>query len=520
MAMGNATILGTLMSAYTFRSVELNQLLLKCDDLQNKVSSLEEEIAELKELLRLQQQRRFGKKSEASKGNDENKEKAITVSAHTRTRKKPGRLLDTKNLNRYSIVHDLPESDQVCECCKGPLHVIGRDISEQVEVIPAQYTVIEHVRMKYGCRPCQRIKMAPKPFSPIPKAIAGASLITDILVNKYQYHLPLYRQSKIMASNHINIPDNTLGNWTMKVGEGLLTLYEALWEILNASYLQVDETPIKILEPDKKGYLWTYYAPHVGKGMVVFEMSETRSGNIANERLATFNGLLQTDGYKGYDKLRHRKGIVGLGCLSHARRKFNEVVKITGDKKGIAAEMLERMKPLYALEARMREDKRDFRTRKRLRQRIARPITNKIYCWLRTIKNNVPPKSQLGNAIQYTLNQWKYITGYLRHGEAEIDTNKVENKIREIALGRKNWLFMHNEESGKIHALFYSLVLSSVLNEINPRVYLHYVISKIHEIRRGTVKPIDLLPDRIDIIMLQQFAEDQITLAKKLLNSS
>jgi transposase-like protein len=263
-----------------------------------------------------------------------------------------------------------------------------------------------------------------------------------VALNKYQYHLPLYRQSKIMQSYGITLSDKTLANWVMASGDALLKIYEAMWIILKRRYLQVDETPVKVLKTNKKGYVWAYFAPNVGKGLVVFEFSLTREGAKAAERLKTFNGLLQTDGYAGYESLRKRDGIVAFGCFSHARRKFSEVIKISGDKQGIAAEMIERMKPLYALEARLREMGADHRTRKRLRQKIARPLLKDIHRWLRSIKDQVLPKSKLGNAIAYTLKQWSYLIAYLRHGMAEIDTNYVENKIRNIALGKKNWLFI------------------------------------------------------------------------------
>ncbi len=284
------------------------------------------------------------------------------------------------------------------------------------------------------------IIMSPKTPAPLPKAIAGASLLTDVALSKYQYHLPLYRQSKIMKSYGVIISDKTLANWVMASGDALLKVYEAMWVILKRRYLQVDETPVKVLETNKKGYVWAYFAPNVGKGLVAFEFSLTREGKVANERLKEFKGLLQTDGYAGYEALRKRDDIVGFGCFSHARRKFSEVVKISGDNHGVAAEMIERMKPLYALEARLRDVGADHRTRKRLRQKIARPILKEIHRWLRSIKNKVLPKSKLGTAIAYTLKQWPYLIAYLRHGMAEIDTNYVENKIRDIALGKKNWL--------------------------------------------------------------------------------
>lgn len=519
----------TLQTAYTLRGIELHQL-------HERVSSLEEEIAQLKEMLKLQQERLFGKKSEASQhqpsppeSGDEitstndaltNSGNVTNVTAHTqRTRGK--RQLDTTNLPRHTVIHDLAEDKKACACCGGMLHLISKEVSQQLEIIPARYCIIENVRMKYGCRPCGTIVMAPKPEAPLPKAIAGASLLTDVVLSKYQYHLPLYRQSKIMNSYNVTISDKTLANWVAATGEALFKVYDVLWAaILKASYLQVDETPVKQLDTNSKGYVWTYLAPGLGKGLIAFEFSETRAGSVAVERLKSFNGLLQTDGYAGYTALRKRDGIVGFGCLSHARRKFSEVIKISNDKHGLAAEMIERMKPLYGLEARMREAKLPHRTRKRLRQKIAFPILKAIHKWLRSIKPRVLPKSKLGKAIDYTLNQWPYLIAYLRHGMAEIDTNNVENKIREIALGKKNWLFIGNEDSGKIHALWFSLVISSVMNKINPRVYIHYLISKIHEIRRGQIDPITLLPDRIDCDELQRFATAQIAFGKKMMESA
>lgn len=514
-----------LQAAYTLRGIELHHL-------HERVDALEHEINRLTELLKLQQQQLFGKKSEIAASSsspasgdldsvEENSAPTTTiVSSFIRTVRPRGkRTLDTHQLPKYTIIHDLTDAEKTCACCGGALHEIGRDTSEQLEIIPAKYCVIEHIRLKYGCRPCETVLMAPKPSAPLPKAIAGASVITDVALNKYQYHLPLYRQSKIMQSYGMTISDKTLANWTMKSGDALMKIYEAMWIILRHRYLQVDETPVKVLETNKKGYVWAYFAPNVGNGLVAFEFSLTRQGAVAAERLKTFKGLLQTDGYAGYDALRKREGIVGFGCLSHARRKFNEVIKISSDKTGIAAEMIERMKPLYGLEARMREAGiTHHRTRKRLRQKIARPILKNIHQWLRAVKPKVLPKSQLGKAISYTLKQWFYLISYCQHGMAEIDTNYVENKIREIALGKKNWLFIGNENCGKIHALWYSLIISSIINDLNPRVYIHYLLTKVHELRRGEIDPVTLLPDRIDIKELENFAGEQIELGRKMLN--
>jgi len=508
-----------LIKAYSLQGATISHL-------ENKISELEAENARLKELLQLNKQDRFGKKSEASNSTVDSAstdaEKNVTVSAHVRKTRKPGRLLGTEHLPHYQKIYDLAEHEKVCTTCQNALHFIGKESTEQLEIIPLRYCVVEHVQMKYGCRQCDTITTPPKPLAPLPKAMAGASVLTDVIINKYQFHLPLYRQSKMMKNEDVIIPDNTLGNWMVKIGFAFEPIYEAMWIILKENYLQVDETPVKILEPNKKGYLWTYYAPHIGdkRGLILFELSEARSADVAKARLKSFNGLLQTDGYSGYKGLRKREGIVGLGCFTHARRKFVEVIKISGDNNGIAAQMLEKLKPLYALEARLRELNVSFRTRKWLRQKIAFPITKEIYRWLRSIKNSVPPKSKLGNAIDYTLKQWPYLVAYLRHGEAEIDTNEVENKIREVALGKKNWLFIGNKETGKIHAFFFSLIISCVLNDLNARVYIHYVMTQLHDVRRGVIDPVTLLPHTIDRKLLEAFSNEQITFAKTILNST
>jgi transposase len=502
-------------SAYSLLNAEYQDAL-------KKIAALESEIARLTEQLVLMQHQRFGKKTEVSLG-EAVVDETQTVAGYTRKKghKSAGRLVDTSLLPRQKIIHDLSEAEKLCTGCHHPLSCMGQDISEQLEVLPLQLYVAEHIRYKYACTHCQTVQMAPKPQAPIPKALAGGSLITEVVLNKYQYHLPLYRQSKILASYQVNIPDNTLGQWVSQSGSGLMLVYEALWEACGkVNYLQVDETPVKVLKPEKKGYLWAYYAPHVAKGLVFFELSLTRSGRVAEERLKDFKGLLQTDGYAGYQKLRDCSDITGLGCLTHSRRKFDEVLKISKNKNGIAAEVIERLKPVYALEARMKALKVSFHTRKRLRQKQAWPVLKALKSWLLKNRHRVPPNSKLSVAVNYMLNQWPYLIAYCRHGMAEIDTNGVENRIRPEALGRRNWLFVGHEASGLIHALWYSLIYSALLNGLNPRVYVHYLLSKIHDLRCKKIDPSTLLPHVINRNDLQGFANEQIAIGKRFFNNS
>lgn len=506
---------------------EINHLRAEHQQASIKIASLEEENARLKEQLKLAQERHFGKKRDACDPpalQDSSETVHQTVAGYTR-KKKPkscGRLIDLSALPHHYFHHDLSEADKICCGCNHPLRFIEKEVPEgQLEILPQRFYAVVHVRYKYCCHTCGTIKMAPKEPAPIPKALAGGSVIAEVLINKYQYHLPLYRQSKMMASLGVLIPDNTLGNWVMQVGAGFNKLYDAFWDaILSSGYLQVDETPVKVLKPEKKGYLWSYYAPWVGQGLIVFELSLTRSGDVAEKRLASFKGLLQTDGYNGYQGLRQREDIEGLGCITHARRKFSEVVKITKNQCGIAAESIARLKPLYELEAHMRDKEYGFHTRKRLRQKIAWPILKDFRHWLKKIIPHVPPKSQLAKAISYSLTQWPYLIKYLRHGQAEIDTNWVEGEIRNIAIGKKNWMFIGNQDSGQVHSFFYSLVLSAILNKLNPRLYLHYLLIKIHDIRRGLVDPLTLLPHTINRNALTVFTNNLFEDAKKVLDSS
>jgi len=502
-------------SAYSLLNAEYQDAL-------KKIAVLESEIVRLKEQLALMQHQRFGKKTETSLG-EPLVDVLQTVSSYTRRQghKSRGRTIDTSLLPRKQIIHDLAEEQKRCTCCQATLSCIGQDISEQLEVLPMRLYVAEHIRYKYACNHCQTVQMAPKPKAPIPKALAGGSLITEIVLNKYQYHLPLYRQSQILRTYQADIPDSTLGQWVSQSGTGLMPVYEALWAACSkAGYLQVDETPVKVLKPEKKGYLWVYYAPHCAEGLVFFELSLTRRGCVAEERLAYFKGLLQTDGYPGYQKLRERAGITGFGCLTHARRKFDEVLKSSKNPDGMSAEVIKRLKPVYALEARMKTLGVSFHTRKRLRQKQAWPVLKALRSWLKQNKHRVPGNSKLSGAVDYMLNQWHYLIRYCRHGSVEIDTNGVENRIRPEALGRKNWLFVGNEDSGLIHALWYSLIYSALLNGLNPRVYVHYLLSKIHDLRAKKIEPSTLVPHVINHDDLQGFANEQIAIGNQFFSSA
>ena len=264
--------------------------------------------------------------------------------------------------------------------------------------------------------------------------------------------------------------------------------------------LQVDETPVTVLKPHKEGYMWAYHSCDPNNRFIMFEFSLTRASENVNRRLNEFQGLLQTDGYSGYNGLRQKPGVINFGCWDHLRRKFTDVIKISGNNKsGKAGDMLLIIAKLYDIEREIKG--KNFTERKEVRQKRSKPILELIHQRLQKI--HAPPQSVLGKAVQYALNQWPYLSRYIDYGEVEISNCWVENQIRPFAVGRRNWLFVGNEQSANKSALLYSLIQTCKLNNIDSRKYLKYVLNQAHKMRRKEIDPVSLLPQFIDRNLLQ-----------------
>jgi transposase len=262
-------------------------------------------------------------------------------------------------------------------------------------------------------------------------------------------------------------------------------LVELLKEgVQESSYVQADETPLQVLnEPgranEKKSYCWVYRAMGLPlKTSIIFEYHSSRSGEVAENFLKEFKGKLQTDGYSGYNGLRQRKDIEGYGCIAHARRKFTDIVK-TVKKVGKAHHALVTIGKLYQIEKEAREKEMNAQQRKALRSEKAKPILKKFKEWLESSINQVPPQSAIGKAINYCINQWPYLEKYSDDGEVEIDTNLVENAIRPLALGRRNWLFAGSVEGAESSCIFFSLLQTCRANEIEPYAYFKVILSEV-----------------------------------------
>lgn len=409
--------------------------------------------------------------------------KEIKVNGYTR-KEHPVRKPLPKDLPREVIIHDIAENEKVCEC-GSQLNKIGEEITEQLKYIPAKTVVVQHKRLKYACKPCQEnVKIAAMPQLFLPKSIATPELVAHTIVSKYCDHLPLYRQSTIWQRHDIDIPRSSLCTWLMKTAplcEPLVILLHQA--IIHHDYCRADETHIQVLNepvrPDtSKSFMWVYLGGDLDKPSVVFNYQETRSGYHAQTFLNNFNGFLQTDAYSGYNFTDKMKNITALGCMTHARRPFAELAK-TSKKEGLAFEGLRYFEVLYSIETYARENALNYEERFKLRNEKAPPLFEDLKKWLLQNINKVPKQHTLAKAMQYCLNHWNDLTAYLKDGRLEIDNNAVENLIRPLALGRKNFLFMGSPNGARAAAIFYSLIATCKANHIEPYQYFCVMLHKI-----------------------------------------
>ncbi len=379
------------------------------------------------------------------------------------------------HLTRHDIIIE-PEEDT-----EGLLK-IGEEITEELEYEPGKLFVNRYIRPKYADKENETVIIGSMPFRPIEKGIAGPGLLAQISISKFVDHLPLYRQLQQFKRQGVEIASSTIGDWVKGTYELLLPLYEKhKEEILKAKYLMIDETLIKVKDNQKKGshhqgYYWVYYDP-VNK-RVFFDYREGRNREGPNQVLKNFKGYIQTDGYAGYNEVSARKDIVSIACMAHARRKFVDAKP--HDKKR-ANEILELIRQLYMIERFARTARMDFNERHSLRQEHAKPLLSKIKTWLTEQIQQVLPSSSMGKAIQYMLGQWLRLEKYITNGMVEIDNNLVENAIRPVALGRKNYLFAGSHDGARRAALIYSLVATAKIQGVEPFKYLKEVIQKISD---------------------------------------
>lgn len=397
------------------------------------------------------------------------------------------------------------EHTPACTCpdCGATMKKIGEDVAEVLEYVPASFKVIRHVRPKLACAACQKIVQEPAPTRPIARGIAGPGLLAHILVAKYADHLPLYRQSQIYAREGVALERSTLADCVGGAAALLDPLVEALARYVVASpYLHGDDTPVPVLEPGrgktKTGRLWTYVRdgrPWADRAApaVLFRYSPDRRGEHPESHLNAFAGVLQADGYAGFDRLYEGKDerIREAACWAHVRRKFYEIYESNGSP--VAAEALARIGKLYEIEEAIRG--RPAEKRRTVRKARAGPELEAIQAWFEATLAQVSTKSALAMAIRYALTRWAALVRYRDDGHIEIDNNAAERSLRAVALGRKNYLFAGSDAGGERAAAIYSLIGTAKLNGLDPEAYLREVLSRIAEHPINRVD--ELLPWRL-----------------------
>lgn len=366
---------------------------------------------------------------------------------------------------------------------------IGKEVTEELECIPAKLFIKRYIRYKYAPNNKEGVVIGELPERVIEKGIPGPGLLATILVDKYMDHLPLYRLRQRFLRENIPIASSTLEGWTRQSLDKLEILYDHLLEdTKHKGYLQVDETPIKVLESNKKGachqgYYWVYHNP-IDK-TVLFDYQPTRAAKGPGGILKNFKGYLQTDGYGVYDKIGAQAEVTHLACWAHARREFDKA--LINDKK--RAEMaLIFIQRLYAVEAEARENNLSSQARKELRLEKSLPLLNALGKWLAKEVKLLEPRSKIGKAMKYTMARWDALSAYLYDGILEIDNNLVENAIRPVALGRKNYLFAGSHQSAQRAAMIYSFFAICKKHEVNPYKWLKHTLENIMTINHKDIK--------------------------------
>jgi len=482
-------------------------------DLEKQKEVLEAKIKWLEEQFRLSQQKKFGASSEKSNPDqlelllfneaelsvDKNVEEP-TLESITYQRKKYVGQRDAKleNLPRETIHYRLPDEEQFCLCCGEAVHEMSTETRRELKIVPAQVTVVEHVQHIYSCRQCERdgietpIITAKMPSAVFPKSLASPSSMAYIMNQKYVEGMPLYRIEKQFERLGVFISRQTIANWVIYgATKWLSPLYNRLHELLlQLDFLHADETTVQVLaEPGKaaesKSYMWLYRSGRDVSPIVLYDYQTSRHSKHPKAFLKGFSGYLHVDGYAGYHDL---KDVELVGCWAHARRKYDETLKsipANVDKSTtLAAEGLQFCTQLFKIEKQIEEEFENCspEQRKEQRQKRTQPVLDAYLAWLKSKRPQVPPKSKLGEAINYSLNQWPKLIAFMKDGRLELDNNRAERSIKPFVIGRKAWLFAQSMKGATASAIIYSIVETAKYNQLNPLNYLTYLFEHLPQI--------------------------------------
>ncbi|MFD1068296.1 IS66 family transposase, partial [Oceanobacillus locisalsi] len=472
---------------------------------QNEKLEMEKEVLEAKlkwyeEQFRLSQKHRFGASSEKTNpdqlslfnetedtSDSSSEEPTIETITYKRQKQKGQRDQKLENLPAETVEYRLPDEEQVCSCCDGPLHEMSKDVRKELKVIPAEVKVVEHVRYVYSCRHCEHheietpIVNAPMPHSVFPGSLASPSAMAHTMTQKYVEGMPLYRQEKQLERFGVFIPRQTLANWNMYGADTWLSLiYEAMHtHLTQQDVIHADETTVQVLsEPDRpatsKSYMWLYRTGRESNPIILYDYQQTRASKHPRRFLTDYTGYIHVDGYAGYNGLPN---VTLVGCWAHARRKFTEALQALPEaaktNKVKAEEGLDFCNQLFQIERDLKDVSPEIRYEER--QKRSQPVLEAFSVWLREQTPRVLPKSALGQAIKYCRNQWDRLEAFMKDGRLEIDNNRAERSIKPFVIGRKAWLFSNSAKGAKASAIIYSVVETAKENGLNPFKYLHYL---------------------------------------------
>ncbi len=412
-------------------------------------------------------------------------------------RKRESRKPDYDQLPQVRIEHDLPEAEKICSHCGEPKALIGQDESRVLEFIPAHFEMHVHVLPKYACSHCRDGVVSPEtPPRPVSGCIAGASLLAQVVVSKFSDHLPLYRFEDISTRHGLYLSRSTLCDWVRNVADLLKPLYELEKELVRTGpVIWTDDTPVTVLGGEKggshKGRFWVYIGP-AALPYDVYDFTESRKRDGPARFLANYAGYLQADAFSGYDGIFTGSDgqILEVACWAHARRKFYDARSSSPAEASLILEMIRR---LYEVEDRARP--LDDDARRGLRQAEAVSILERLRQELDRLSARLLPKSAMAQAVTYALNQWKALCRYTGDGRLTIDNNISERRLRDQAIGRKNWLFLGNDEAGSRAAVLCTIIAGAKRHRLEPFAYLREVILQLSvDASREFLE--SLLPDR------------------------
>jgi transposase len=418
-------------------------------------------------------------------------EESVAIEEHTRAIRR-GRKPLPDTLPREEVFHK-PEVTE-CTHCHAELVQIGEERSQELEKVPAHLKIIEHIRPKMACSACKEhgVKVEPLPVSvlPIEGARPGAGLLADIIVSKYVDCIPLHKQEELFRRQGIELRRQRMCDWVRAVVEIVTPLYDALQrEILKSPYVQADETTLKVQDgatPGKchTGYLWGIHGP---PDLIWFHYADTRAGKVPEELFKGYQGVVQTDAYAGYNPVFLPSEVRRLACLAHIRRKFIDVQDTAGSE---CNAILRLISDIYRKE-------RSGNTPEQLlaiRAAVTGPLLEKLFTYLKELRNKILPKAPIQSAITYTLNQETEMLRVLESGVYHLDNNSIERQMKYIAMGRKNYYFAGSHEGAHRAAVLYSLLGSCRLNKVNPWQWLSDVLRRMHS--QPASKANELLPHR------------------------